>query len=199
MNAVRGKPDWERIEGDYRAGVLSLREIAAADGNVTEGAIRKRAKKDGWERDLKAKIQAKAEALLVRKEAVRTGGTQLEPRTERDVIEANAERIAQVRGEHRSDIQRVRTLGLTLLAELEGQTASVEDLEKLGELLRSEDDKGIDKLNDLYRKIISTPSRVDSAKKVSETLKNAIAMEREAYGLDAKKSEEAPGEINISF
>jgi hypothetical protein len=199
VNAVRGKPDWERIEGDYRAGVLSLREIAAADGNVTEGAIRKRAKKDGWERDLKAKIQAKAEALLVRKEAVRTGGTQLEPRTERDVIEANAERIAQVRGEHRSDIQRVRTLGLTLLAELEGQTASVEDLEKLGELLRSEDDKGIDKLNDLYRKIISTPSRVDSAKKVSETLKNAIAMEREAYGLDAKKSEEAPGEINISF
>lgn len=189
--------DWERIEHDYRAGLLSTREIAIASG-VSHTAINKRAKKEGWERNLQAKIQARAEAL-VSKQAVSKEVSTQRAATERQVIEANAERIAQVRGEHRSDIQRVRTLGLTLLAELEGQTASVEDLEKLGELLRSEDDKGIDKLNDLYRKIISTPSRVDSAKKVSETLKNAIAMEREAYGLDAKKSEEAPGEINISF
>lgn len=56
-------PDWERIEADYRAGFLSVREIAAALG-VSHVAIGKRAKRDGWERDLGAKIKAKAEALV---------------------------------------------------------------------------------------------------------------------------------------
>ena len=175
-------PDWERIEADYRAGVLSLREIAAPF-KVTEGAIRKRAKRDGWERNLSARIHEKAESL-VRKAAVRSAVRSEQPISEREIIEANAERIAQVRGEHRADIQRVRALGLSLLAELEGQTTSRELLDQLGELLRAPDDNGMDRLNDLYRKVISTPSRVDSAKKVAETLKHAIGMEREAYGLD---------------
>ncbi len=43
------KPDWEAIESAYRAGALSLREIGAQYG-VTEGAIRKKAKKLEWVR-----------------------------------------------------------------------------------------------------------------------------------------------------
>ena len=43
------KPDWEAIESAYRAGFLSLRDIGEKYG-VTEGAIRKRAKKLGWVR-----------------------------------------------------------------------------------------------------------------------------------------------------
>lgn len=43
------KPDWEAIESAYRAGVLSLRDIGAQYG-VTEGAIRKKAKKLEWVR-----------------------------------------------------------------------------------------------------------------------------------------------------
>lgn len=184
QEGAKPAPDWERIESDYRAGVLSLREIAGPY-KVTEGAIRKRAKRDGWERDLGAKIQAKAESL-VRKAEVRNAVRSDSALTDRQIIEANAERIAQVRGEHRGDIARVRNLGLTLLSELEGQTANLEDLERLGELMAAPDDNGMDKLNDLYRKIISTPSRIDSAKKVAETLKHAIGLEREAYGLDVK-------------
>lgn len=190
-------PDWERIECDYRAGILSTREIAAASG-VSHTAINKRAKKDGWVRDLKAKIQAKADELVSRR-AVSTEVSSQRAATERQIIEANAERIAQVRGEHRGDIQRVRTLALNLLGELEGQSANLEDLATLGELLRNPDEDGNDRRNDLYLKIISTPSRIDSAKKVAETLKHAITMEREAYGLDDKKPEQPPGEITITF
>jgi len=190
-------PDWERIEVDYRAGVLSLREIAAANG-ITHGAINKRAKRDGWCRDLAAKIKAKADEL-VSKQAVSTAVSTAKAVSERQIIEANAERIAQVRGEHRGDIQRVRSLALNLLGELEGQSASLEDLATLGELLRNPDEDGNDRRNDLYLKIISTPSRIDSAKKVAETLKHAITMEREAYGLDEKKAEQPPGEITITF
>lgn len=177
-------PDWERIEADYRAGVLSLREIASPF-KISHIAIKKRADREGWTRDLNAKIQAKAESL-VNRQAVNSAVNSAKAITERQIIEANAERIAQVRGEHRAIGNRVGTLGLTLLGELEAQTANPDDLDKLGELLRAADENGVDKLNDLYRRIISTPSRVDSAKKVAETLKHAIGMEREAYGLDAK-------------
>lgn len=61
-------PDWERIELDYRAGVKTLRQIAGEHG-TTHTSIGKRAKRDGWERDLAAKIQAKAD-VLVSKSAV---------------------------------------------------------------------------------------------------------------------------------
>ncbi len=64
------KPDWEAIETAYRAGVMSLREIASQHG-ISEGAIRKRAKRDDWSRDLNAKIQQKAEDS-----GTQAGGTQ---------------------------------------------------------------------------------------------------------------------------
>lgn len=180
--------DWERVEADYRAGILSLREIVAPY-KLTEGALRKRAKRDGWERNLEAKIQAKADSL-VRKQAVRSEVRTGQVISERQIIESNAERIAQVRGEHRSDINRMRTLGLTLLAELEAQSASAEEMAALGEMLRAPDERGMDRLNDLYQKIISTPGRIDGAKKVAETLKIAIGLEREAYGLEPSKGGE---------
>lgn len=44
--------DWAGIERDYRDGRMSVREIARWY-QVTEGAIRKKAKKEGWERKQK--------------------------------------------------------------------------------------------------------------------------------------------------
>ena len=176
----RAAPDWERIEGDYRAGLMSLREIASAH-TITEGAIRKRARRDGWERNLQAKIQAKAEAIVARRAVVAEGAKV----AEREIIEANAERIAQVRGEHRADITRTRALALQMLGELEAVTASLEDFEQLGDALRNPDDRGQDKRNEIYQKVISSAGRVDSLKKLSDTLKTLIGLEREAYGLDA--------------
>lgn len=197
MATEKAPVDWERIEGDYRAGVLSVREIAAAN-SVSHTAIQKRAKRDGWDRDLAAKIAAKAEVLVAKREVAKTVASG-KAATERQIIEANAERIAQVRGEHRVDSGRIRALGLSLLAELEGQGANREELDKLGELMRAADENGVDKLNDLYRKVISTPSRIDSAKKVAETLRHAIGMEREAYDLDTKAPPAGAGEISITF
>ena len=101
-----------------------------------------------------------------------------------DVIEANAQAIANALLSHRKDIARNRGLANKLLTELEAQVDSPEEFEKLGELMYSPDDKGMDKLNDLYKKVTSLPSRIDSAKKLGETLKVLIALEREAYGVD---------------
>lgn len=178
--------DWEKIELDYRAGVKSLREIAA-EHEISDGAIRKRAKRDDWSRDLSAKIKAKADDL-VRKELVRSEVRTETAISEKETIDANAHQQAAVRLSQRKDIQRSRSIAMQLFDELEHQVgvANVELLEDLGELMRSEDDKGQDKLNDIYHKIISLPGRVKSMKDLSDTLRTLIALERQAFGLDDK-------------
>lgn len=183
-SAAKRAPDWERIELDYRAGILSLRELAAPHG-ITEGAIRKRAKTQGWDRDLGPKIQAKADAL-VRKQAVRNTVRSESAPTEKEIIEANGEEVAGVVAGHKAAGARLLRLSMSMLMELEAQTANVEDLEKLGEMMRVEDEAGRDQLNDLYRKIISTPGRIDAGKKASEMVRNAVGIQRQTYKLDDK-------------
>ncbi len=177
--------DWERIEQLYRAGLLSVREIAASSG-VSHVAIQKRAKRDGWVRDLAAKIKAKADSLVTR-DTVTSVVTTEQAVTERGIVEANAQVIANVRIAHRTDIGRSRRLANKLLDELEGLTDNRDLFERLGELLRSEDDKGQDKRNDLYMKVIDLPARTKTMKELAETLKNLIALERQAYDVGAEK------------
>ena len=176
------KPDWEAIESAYRAGVMSLREIASQHG-ISEGAIRKRAKRDEWSRDLNAKVKERADDL-VRKAEVRKQVRSETVLSERVLIEATAEVIATVRMEHRGDIRRARTLANALFDELEAECADVEALRKLGELMLDTDENGRDRLNELYHAIISMPERVKSMKALSETLKNLIGLERQAYSMD---------------
>lgn len=175
------QPDWEAIERAYRAGLLSVREIAAAHG-VSHTAINKRAKAKSWDRDLKAKIQAKADALVSKAEVSKQVSMETEA-TERVVVEANAKVIADIRIAHRTDIGRYRNLANKLLDELEELTDNRQLFEQLGELLANPDDNGTDKLNDLYHKVIDLPSRTKTMKELGETLKNLITLERQAYGL----------------
>jgi len=126
--------DWERIEADYRAGILSVREIAASQG-ITHGAIQKRAKRDGWVRDLSQKIQAKADALVANREVASQVAT-AKAATEKVIVEANAEVIAAVRMSHRQDIKRYRDLASKLLEELEkasSKTSRIDAFKKLTE------------------------------------------------------------------
>jgi len=97
---------WELIEAGYRAGIKSLRQLAGEHG-ITEGAIRKRSKRDRWTRDLSAQIAARTE-VLVRREAVRTEGDIAYHVPEHDIIEANAALQAGVIRAHRKDIRALR-------------------------------------------------------------------------------------------
>lgn len=174
--------DWERIEAQFRAGAMSVREIASEHG-ITEGAIRKRSKRDGWARDLAAKVNAKADQLvrtaLVRSE-VRT-----ETPTEKQEVEVEAKVQARIRIAHRTDISRSRNLVMGLLEELEHQTNNRELMQRLGELMLNPDEKGIDKLNEAYNKAITLGSRTTTMKALADSLKGLVALEREAYGLAA--------------
>lgn len=187
----KAAPDWERIEADYRAGLLSVREIAAAHG-ITHGAINKRKIRDGWERDLTARIQAKADALVSKRE-VSTAVSAERVATDRLIVEANAEAIARVRLAHRADIARSRALAMSLLGELEQQTADPNLFESLGELVLETGPEAESKLLEAYRRVLSTPGRIEGMKKLADTLKTLIGLEREAYGLTDQQKLELVG------
>jgi len=181
--------DWERIELDYRSGQKTLREIASQH-DITHGAINKRAKKDGWTRDLAAKIREKAKQL-VSKDLVSKEVSSHSLVTERDVVEANARETAAVLIGHRKDIGRGRALAMRLMEELELVTDNKELIAEVGVLMTlpdpdapKDESKRLERLQQLFDAVISTPGRIDSIKKLSETMKNLIALEREAFALN---------------
>lgn len=179
------QPDWERIEALYRAGVMSTREIAAEVGGISHTAINKRAKKEEWPRDLSAKVKAKADAL-VSKQTVSSEVASRKAATEKQVVEIEAQVQARIRISHRKDISRNRDLLRKLVDELEQQTDNMELLRQLGEIMYAPDEKGRDKLNEVYQAVISLPERTKTMKALGETLKVLIGLEREAFGLDER-------------
>jgi predicted transcriptional regulator len=180
--------DWERIECEYRAGVKSLREIASEHG-VTEGAIRKRAKRDAWPRDLGAKIKAKADEL-VRNELVRK---EYAAATEKQVVDASAMEQASARLMKKEKISRNMLIFDKLASRIEAMVGNEDDFAKLGEIMAAPDAAGADKLNDIYRKAISTPGLVDTYKKFAETHKVLAGLLDDALGLDSNKPQ-TPGD-----
>lgn len=124
MAKPRERVDWDAIEPHYRANVRSLRDIGAEFG-VSDAAIIKHAKNADppWERDLGARIKAKADAklaaALVRTERAGQPEAKL---TEAVRVEVEAEVQARVRQSHRTDINRSKSVANVLMERLEQDT-----------------------------------------------------------------------------
>lgn len=175
--------DWTAIEMQYRTSGVSVRNIAAQYG-VTEGAIRQRAKKEGWERDLQEKVRVATEALLIRK-----GATQ-DVRTEQQAIEVEAEVRSNVVMQHRGDLKRLAALRDKMIQELEHCTDNLEEYEEMGEKFDTSGPAAnggwkVDKENQLYRKTISRSGRIDDLKTLVDLDEKLRKGQREAHGIGA--------------
>ena len=111
---TKSAADCEAIEHAYRAGVLTNREIATQNG-ITEGAIRKKAKREGWRKNLSARVQEKVRADLVRAEVRPPAGSN---QSERQIVDEAAAQVVTLVREHRVDICRLRETGGTLWQQL---------------------------------------------------------------------------------
>ena len=153
--AERKQVDWESVERDYSAGLLSLREIAAKH-NVSHQVIARKAKTEDWSRDLGAKIAAAAEKILGDKQLGDSLGDKKRG-TEKEVVEANAQVIVEIKVRHRLVIKKLNGL-------LDSQMDEIEALNK---------EKSVENL----------PMRVDVTKKIADTVKTMIDKERQAFGI----------------
>lgn len=193
--------DWSTLDADWKAGIKSPYQLA--DEYEERTGYRPAVKTivqhyatAGVPRDLSGQITAAATAkarqvageLLTSDEVAILKARELDE----EIIEANAATIAGALIGHRRAVKRYHTMTLQLLAELEAQTLNAEDLHALGAMMRSENERGVDKLNDIYHKVIATPGRVDAIKKLAETSKILIGLERQALGI----ADNANGDAN---
>jgi transposase-like protein len=185
--APKGKTDWESIEKQYRAGVLSVREIAKQHG-VTDGAIRKKAKVNAWERDLSEKVAAKVRTELVRAE-VRTPNAQEVLRTEREIVDSAAATVVQVVRSHRRDIAAGRSLVSLLATQLADVAGHRDAFIDAIEAECAEDESG-ERRNKLM-KALSLPTHAATIRDLSNAMKNLIGLERQAFSVGDAPTEPA--------
>ena len=110
--------DWESIEKEFRAGQLSNVEIGKRHG-VSEGAIRKKAKKFGWKKDLLKKVQATVREKLVR-EAVRKPNA-----NDEEIVQGASDQGVKIIKLHRKDITKLKKVEQKILKELDDKPKKV--------------------------------------------------------------------------
>lgn len=189
--AQRKQIDWEAVEREYRAGVRTLRDIADEHG-CSHVAIKRRADKEEWPRDLGAKIQAQVEEKVTKAEVTkfRNEGDLV---TEREVVATNAQMLADKILGQREDVQRARSIVQKLFAELDAQVDHAPELDELGELMR-DPEATFDRLNDTYRKVTSLAGRVKIVKDLADALRVLIELERKVLRI----RDDAPGPEEIA-
>lgn len=191
--------EWDLVAAEYRAGVKSTRELAVEYG-ISHTLINRRAKADGWVRDLAKKIKAQADAKVSRA-AVSKDVSTATAATEKVLIEANAEVIFHVRMGHRTDIGRTRRLFQTLLEEVE--VASTKEgqalIRQMAEVCYEPDPdetpeqskERADRMRKLLSRLLGTGDRIDNAKRLTEILEKVVRLEREAFGITAGEKDES--------
>ena len=170
-----GKPwiDWETIEREYRAGVLSVSEIARRH-DISEGAIRKRAKRDGLKRDLSARVREK-----VRTELVRAQVREPNARTDQEIVDEASQEPIAIRKTHRKDLKYAREMGAMLMAQLKDAAGGRESLE---EQIESTDP--VARRSAMLR-AVSLPAHAATLRDLVTALGKLIPLECQAFGIDA--------------
>lgn len=161
--------DWETVEREYRAGMLSLREIGRRN-SLTEGAIRKKAKAEGWQRVLADKVREAVREKLVRIDSTQSG-TQAQRASDAGIVDGSSNIGVEVQLTHRRDLQQLRAIGAILA-------------DRLAAFLRGETPDGHfigdkESVGDLFEKLARVKSRL-------------IPLERQAHNLDDEGANPEP-------
>lgn len=191
---ARPSIDWEAVEREYRAGQLSVKEIARQHG-CTDTGITKRAKKHGWARDLTEKVRQEVKARMAREDArVAAGGLPSLPppranhaqTAEAQTVDAAADRGVLVLMEQRTFLGRMSDLAGRQLDELDAITTKRGELVALIEEATLSD-KTPQRRNAMMR-AVEVPGRIAALKDLSMVAKNLIPLGRQAFGLDDAKA-----------
>lgn len=174
--APRKPIDWEAIEREFRAGQLSVREIARRF-SVTDTAIRLKAKRECWPRDLSERVREEVRSELVRSE--------LRSESSREAIREAAARGVEVVRQHRASAARGQRVVLGLFEELEATAAHLPDIQ--AEI--AETRRGLGKIN--AEQAISVGNRAKAAQALASALTSLVAIERKAFSLDAEQEKDA--------
>jgi len=146
--------DWEAIEREYRAGQLSIREIAT-QFNITHPAIIQKAKHEGWKRDLTKRIRERVTTKLLTADVTVTNAK------EEEIIDQAAFRAVEVIKLHREDAKKQQEIIRRLMAILDERVnqddkPTMDDVRYTGAVMRD----------------------------CSQAFAKLVGIERQSYGID---------------
>jgi len=145
--------DWEAVRALWEAGAKSS-AICKEDGMPSRAGIDKRAKREGWTRDLEPQIRRKVAEKVAGFQKV----AKRDPKKLADAVDAEAERRAAVERKHRDEPEDIRDM--------------LKDGIKAHNTAETKEDKTL------------AFADLKAAKISSEVMANIHAMERKAYRMD---------------
>lgn len=185
VDAANERIDWEGLKADYRVGRLSNVALAEKYG-VTEGAIRKRARKEAWPRDLSDTVKRVTKETLVR-DAVRKVRGGDAARTDEDIINAAAEESAAIVRGHRRDIATMAST-VRLLGEQLQDVAT--HRERIAEVIVANTDPKEAAKRTAMMKAISLPAHAGVVRDLTVAAKNLVTLERQAFNIGERAEDD---------
>lgn len=174
----KARADWDAVERDYRTGRFTLRELEKQHG-VSYAQISRKAKEQGWTKDLREVIKQATDAALLHETVTKA------QKDVTDTVIVAAELNKQVILGHRQDIAKVRDLTMTMAQELGEVTLNQDKLQELFELMTSDmSEAQMAHARRAYGELTKLPSRIAGAKALAESLTKLQTLERLAFSLD---------------
>jgi len=183
----RKRYDWEKIETQFRANVLSVRQIAR-EHDIGESTIRNRAKTNGWVKDLSRDIIKRS------KEKISTSDRYGIDTTEQ-IIEDAATEVADIVLSHRDDLRALRCLEVDLIdrVKADGKLPSkTEVCAMLAEIERKKNNgEPVDDImipDDVQE--LSIKDRAITINRITDARIKRIDADRKAYNMDGGREDE---------
>jgi hypothetical protein len=164
MASPKKKYDWESIEKDFRAGILSIRELSRKH-DCPEASIRYKAKKHEWKRDLTDKVRKLAQEKLLRANLRKSNIN------EEEVINEKSDDLVQIQLLQRNDIANLRELEKSLIDEIKGKPTRLWVGQYQGKVITKQVG-------------LTAAERAMAANNLANVQHKRIQLERQAYSID---------------
>lgn len=168
--ANRRRHDWDAIEPDIRAGILSLSEIGRKHG-CPHNTISDYIKRNGIKRDLTPKIRTRTKEKLSRTLPTQADKPTTDNVTDEEIIETQSDALASILSLQRNDISTLRELETKLVRELLNNPTKLYITQYQGKIVQKEVG-------------LTASERALAANNLANTMHKRVALERQAYNLD---------------
>jgi hypothetical protein len=181
--------DWAKVERQYRAGLLSVCEIARQN-NTIESTIRMRAQREGWKRDLTDEMRQTTRNKLVENLANVYSGKDvadsIKSASDEEIIEQASRTQVQVVRSHQGTLSAGHNLVMRMLGELDATTTHT------GELVEMIKSNIAPSRQAALQKIASLPGRAQIMRDLAIAAKTWVILERQAFNIadDRDKGQE---------
>lgn len=194
--------DWQAVERDYRANILTNTEVVTKHGVASGPSLCNKAKREGWTRDLAPRIAREVERQLLDAALDQRPGLKAAldanghdgtlPATARQLlrdvtfVSATATVHTELVQRHRADLRNAAELATGLLSELRVAGLGKAQLTRLLNAARRAESISPDEWASLMgdiRALTSSTRRTSGLATVVGTIANLQQLERQAYGL----------------